>query len=102
MSTPNQITRADRHHTFGVKMLHRTFAKQMLYDDVSFDLHIVLADYQGQEGPGSLLEKTGVLAQRFKTALASNPDVGRFLGDVLCLKVDTGSAFDMVDLYWKS
>ena len=85
-----------------MRMLHRTFAKQMLYDNVSFDLHIVLADYQGQEGPGSLLEKTGVLAQRFRTALASNPVVGRLLGDVLCLKVDTGSFLDTVDLYWKS
>lgn len=102
MSTPNQITRADRHRTFGVKMLHRTFAKQMLYDNVSFDLHIVLADYQEQEGSGFLLEKTRVLAQRFRTALASNPVVGRFLGDILCLKADTGSALDMVDLYWKS
>jgi hypothetical protein len=80
MATPKQIERANRWSLFGGNIGRCP----------SFDLHIILADFNDRGEKGQLVEPTRQLALEFKRRLLADfPDIAGVLGNVLCLRLNS-------------
>lgn len=90
--TKNQIARANRHNLFGGS----------IGDTPSFDLVILLADFNDRGTKGPLIELTRNLASRFKASL-ERQEIGKGIGSILCLKMDSSAfaAGQPIKLHWK-
>jgi len=78
LATAKQIDRANCHNLFGTP----------IGQDPQFDLHILLADFNGRGKKVPIIEKTRVIAEGFKNRLAGYPAVAARLGDILCIKMN--------------
>ena len=94
MATSYQIERANRHGTFAVD----------LGPNPTFDLHILLADFNDRGKKGPLICSTHRLAKASPDYLDKKyPEKASLLGNNLCLKLNTQrfqQAGDSIELYW--
>lgn len=96
MATEPQIERAKK-HLFG--------EAQVIDPSPSFDLHILLADFNDRGSKGKLISATNQLVTGFRgELLVRNPSVGARLGNILCMKLETclatGAEGDQIRLCW--
>lgn len=96
MATESQIDRA-RKHLFG--------DAQVIDQSPSFDLHILLADFNDRGSKGELIPATERLVGNLRDQLlVRHPSAGVRLGNVLCMKLSTGlatgSESDKIELCW--
>lgn len=76
MATENQIERAINHQLFG----------DSITDITSFDLHILLANFNDRGEKGPLIESTFELARMFKIRLINDyPELANLLRHILCI-----------------
>lgn len=96
LATARQIERANRHNLFDTPV----------GNGPRFDLHILLADFNDRGKKGPIIEKTRLIAEGFKARLASYPEAAARLGDIFCLKMNSGEfgadGEDRLRLIWKA
>ena len=92
MATESQVERA-RKYLFG--------EAQVIDLSPSFDLHILLADFNDRGSKGRLISATNRLVNAFREQLlVRHPSAGARLGDVLCMKLASGLDSDRIELCW--
>ena len=95
LATEHQIERANKYALFGTS----------ISENPSFDLHILLADFNQRGKKGELTGKTEALAKLFKESLwRFKPTLAGLVGSILCLEMDS-ECFEetkTLDLLWKA